>query len=97
MIKDLHKLASNLSGYLNDYSDSTMQIVEELGKIGSKLKSLQSKLSGDPKNAVKRVRDYIDRCEVKSENDEQVRKVHIEIIKVIEELKDYQKDLDWEK
>ena len=97
MIKDLHKMASNLSGYLNDYSDSTMQIAAELGKIGSKLKSLQAKLSGDPKNAVKRVRGYIDQCEVKPENEEQVRRVHIEIIKVIEELKDYQKDLDWEK
>lgn len=97
LIKDLHKMASNLSDYLNDYSDSTMQIAEELGKIGSKLKSLQTKLSGDPKNAVKRVRIFIDQCEVKLENEEQVRRVHIEIIKVIEELKDYQKDLDWEK
>jgi uncharacterized phage infection (PIP) family protein YhgE len=97
LIKDLHKMTSNLSGYLNDYSDSTTQIAEELGKIGSKLNSLQAKLSGDPKNSVKRVRGYIDQCEVKSENEEQVRRVHIEIIKVIEELKDYQKDLDWEK
>src|SRR6185295_19095391 len=38
LIKDLHKMASRLSGYLNDYSDSTSQIAEELGKIGSKLK-----------------------------------------------------------
>jgi hypothetical protein len=97
LIKDLHKMASNLSGYLNDYSDSTIRIAEELGKIGGKLNSLQTKLSGNPKNAVKRVRGYIDRCEVKSENEEQVRRVHIEIIKVIEELKDHQKDLDWEK
>ena len=90
-------MTSNLSGYLNDYPDSIVQIAEELGKIGSKLKSLQAKLSGDPKNAVTRVRGYIDRCEIKSENEQQIRRVHIEIIKVIEELKDYQKDLDWEK
>lgn len=90
-------MTTNLSGYLNDYSDSIKQIAEEFGKISSKLKSLQAKLHGDPKTSVKRLRGYIDQCPVKSENEEQVRKVHIEIIKVIEELKDYQKDLDWEK
>ena len=39
---------------------------------------------------------YIDQCEVNVQNEEQVRLVYVEIIKVIEELKDYQKDLDWE-
>lgn len=97
LIKDLKKMTTNLSGYLNDYGDSTAQIAEEFGKISSKLKSLQSKLQGDPKSSVKRLRGYIDQCGVKSENEEQVRRVHIEIIKVIEELKDHQKDLDWEK
>ncbi len=90
-------MASSLSEYLNDYSDSLGQIAEELGKTGSKLKTLQSKLRGTQKNAVKRVRICIDQCEVKAENEEQVRMVHLEIIKVIEELKDYQKDLDWER
>jgi ElaB/YqjD/DUF883 family membrane-anchored ribosome-binding protein len=97
LIKDLHKMASNLSEYLNDYTDSTTQIAEELGKIGSKLKTLQAKLRGTQKNSVKRVRAYIDQYEIKAENEGQVRRVHLEIIKVIEELKDYQKDLDWEK
>ncbi|MDQ1638229.1 MAG: hypothetical protein QOF62_1568 [Pyrinomonadaceae bacterium] len=89
-------MASKLSEYLNDYSGSTTQIAEELGKIGSKLKTLTDKLKGEPKNSVKRVRDYVDQCEVRRDNQSQVRKVHIEIIKVIEELKDYQKDLGWE-
>jgi len=65
LIKDLHKMASNLSEYLNDYSDSTTQIAEELSKIGSKLKTLQAKLRGTQKNSVKRVRAYIDQYEVR--------------------------------
>lgn len=97
LIKDLHKMASSLSEYLNDYADSLTQIAEELGKTGAKLKTLQAKLTGAQKNSVKRVRGYIEQCKVKAENEEQVRTVHIEIIKVIEELKDYQKDLDWER
>lgn len=62
LIKDLHKMASNLSSYLNDYSNSITQIAQEVGKIAVKLKSLEAKLSGDPKNSVKLVRSYIDQC-----------------------------------
>ncbi|HYJ87248.1 MAG TPA: hypothetical protein VEW46_14400 [Pyrinomonadaceae bacterium] len=49
-------MASNLSIYLNDYLNSIVQIAQELGKIGVKLKSLEGKLSGGPKNSVKLVR-----------------------------------------
>ncbi len=97
LIKDLHKMASNLSEFLNDYSGSMTQIAEELGKTSSKLKTLQTRLRGIQRNSVKRVRGDIDQCEVKAENEEQVRTVYVEIIKVIEELKDYQKDLNWER
>jgi hypothetical protein len=96
LIKDLVKLASILFSYLNDYSNSVAQIAQELGKIGVKLKSLEVKLNGAPKSSVKLVRSYIDQCEVNNENEEQVRRIYVEIIKVIEELKDHQKDLDWE-
>ena len=61
-----------------------------------KLKSLEEKLSGIPKGSVKLVRSYIDQLEVNAENEERVRRTYVEIIKVIEELKDHQKDLDWE-
>jgi hypothetical protein len=96
LIKDLVKMTSTLSNYLNDYSTSIGQIAQELGKIGVKLKSLEVKLSGAPKRSVKLVRSYIDQCKVNTENEEQVRRTYVEIIKVVEELKDHQKDLDWE-
>lgn len=38
----------------------------------------------------------IDQCEITVENEERVRRVYIDLIKVTEELKDYHKDLDWE-
>jgi hypothetical protein len=96
LIKDLHKMTSTLSSYLNDYSNSIAQIDQELGKIGVKLKSLEVKLGGAPKRSVKLVRSYIDQYDVNIENEAQVRRTYVEIIKVIEELKDHQKDLDWE-
>jgi hypothetical protein len=96
LIKELAKSASNISGFLNEYRDFLPQLEQELGKVAVKLSSMKRKLSGSPKRSVNRVITLIDLCEVNAQNEEQVRRTFIEIIKVIEELKDHQKDLDWE-
>jgi len=96
LIKDLSKSASNLSDLMNDYQEFIPQIAEELGKVGVKLRSLKRKLSGTSRRSVGHVITYIDQCEISPQNEAQVRRTYIEIIKVIEELKDNQKDLDWE-
>jgi len=96
LLRDLSKAASNLSKFMNAYDDFLPQINEELGRVAVKLRSLKRKLSGDPKRPAKRALVYIDQCEVSVQNEEQVRQVYVEIVKVIEELKDHQKDLDWE-
>src|SRR3982751_710999 len=49
LIKDLGKYASNLTGYLNQYEDFIQQIAEDLGRSRAKLKSLERKLSGQPR------------------------------------------------
>jgi hypothetical protein len=81
---------------MNAYEQFIPQISEEMGRVGVKLRSLRRKLSGPPKRSVKRVMTYVDHCEVTVQNEEQVRLVYGEVLKVIEELKDNQKDLDWE-
>ncbi|MFZ0751140.1 MAG: hypothetical protein WAM70_17385, partial [Pyrinomonadaceae bacterium] len=70
--------------------------IEELGRVAVKLRSLRRKLSGEPRKSVKRVLRYVDQCEVSVQNEQQVRLVYVEIAKVVEELREYQKDLDWE-
>ncbi len=96
LVKQLAKSTTSLSNYMNEYREFMPQISEELGRVAAKLKSLEAKLSGHPKASVKRVRGYVDQCEVKAENERDVRKTYIEVLKVVEELKDHQKDLDWE-
>lgn len=96
LIRDLSKASSNLSKFMNEFDDFIPQVSEELGRVGVKLRSLKRKLNGPPKRSVKRVLSYVDQCEVSVQNEEQVRLVYGEILKVIEELKDNQKDLDWE-
>jgi hypothetical protein len=96
LIRELSKLASNLSKFLNAYDDFLPQITEELARAAVKLRSLRRRLSGDQKSLVKDALARIDQCEVTVQNETQVRLVYVEIVKVVEELKDYQKDLDWE-
>lgn len=96
LIRDLSKCASNLSGFMNDYHEFLPQIEVELGKVAVKLRSMKSKLNGSAKRSVKHVIAYIDQCEINAQNEQQVRRTYVEIRKVIEELKDNQKDLDWE-
>jgi ABC-type transporter Mla subunit MlaD len=96
LIKELSKSASNLSSFLNEYNEFLPQVTEELGRAAVKLRSLKRKLSGTPKRSVGKVLEHIDRCEVSAQNEEQVRRTYIEIVKIVEELKENQKDLNWE-
>jgi hypothetical protein len=81
---------------MNEYADFMPQVSEEMGRVGVKLRSLKRKLGGAPRRSVKRVLSYVDHCEVSVQNEEQVRLVYGELLKVIEDLKDNQKDLEWE-
>lgn len=87
----------NLADHLSNYSNSVTQIAQELGKIEIKLSLCRQNSEVTPKNSVKLVRALIDQCEVNIENEEQVRRVCRQFVKVLEELKDHQKDLDWER
>lgn len=96
LIKELSRAGSNLNRFLNEYDDSLPQVKEEMTRAAVKLRSLRRNVNREQRRSIKRVLRYIDRCEVSVQNEDNVRVVYIEIIKVIEELKDYQKDLKWE-
>src|SRR5882724_10049236 len=96
LIKELSKAGSRLNKFLNEYDDSLVQIREEMTRAAVKLRSLRRNVNRDQRRSIKPVLSYIDHCDVSVQNEERVRVVYIEIIKVIEELKDYKKDLEWE-
>ena len=96
LIKELSSAKNNLKKFLNEYDDSLSQIREEMTKVAVKLRSLRRNVARNQRKSIKRVIGYVDQCEVTVQNEERVKIVYMEIIKVIEELKDYQKDLDWE-
>jgi ribosomal protein L44E len=96
LIRDLEKSKSTLTTCLNDYVEAIPQIAAEFGRVRAKLGSFERKVSGGRRRDVKRIRLLIDQCEVNAQNEAAVRNVHIELIKVIEDLKEHQKDLEWE-
>lgn len=96
LIKELSRTSTNINKFLNDYDDSLAQIREEMTRAAVKLRSLKRHVTRAQRQSIKRVVGRIDHCEVNVQNEDQVRVVYIEIFKVIEELKDYKKDLEWE-
>lgn len=96
LIKELGKASTNLSKFLNELADFLPQVKEEMARAAVKLRALRRHTGSDQKRTIKRVLRAIDQCEITVENEEQVRLVYIEILKISEELKDYQKDLNWE-
>lgn len=96
LLRDLKKSSAVLSDYLNEFAEFLPEIREELARIAVKLKSLEGKLTGGPKASVKRLRRDIDQCEASLQNEDQVRRVYVAVITIIEEVRDHQKDLEWE-
>lgn len=96
LIKELSRTSTNINKFLNEYDDSLGQIREQMTRAAVKLRSLRRNVSRPQQQSIRRVLGDIDHCEISVQNEEQVRIVYIELFKVIEELKDYQKDLDWE-
>ncbi len=93
IIKELVRYSSNLSGYLDEFEDSLPQIADELGKARAKLKYLKKSLSSGPKTSVKRLLKSIEKCEITVDNKDGIRRVYVEMNQVLEEVKDYQKDI----
>jgi hypothetical protein len=96
LIRELSRTASNLNKFLNEFADSLPQVKEEMARVSVRLRSIRRNVSREQRRSINNALRYIDQCEITVQNEESVRTVYIEIIKVIEELKDYQKDLDWE-
>jgi hypothetical protein len=95
-MKELTTSSQHISEYLNEFEEFIPQIAEELGRSVGKLKSLERKLSSSPKASVRKLRRSISSCKVSARNEARVREIYIEMVIVVEELKQHQRDLDWE-
>ena len=93
VIKELQAYSFSVNRYLNQFEDFVPQIAEEFGKAQAKLKYLEKSLPVTQKRSIRALRRSIEKCEVLVENRKGVHRVYVEMTKVLEELKDHQKDL----
>src|SRR6266550_9444872 len=77
IIKELGECASNLSLLLNEFEDALPRIEDELAKAKAKLKYLKKSLPSDTKSSVKRLLKSIEKCEIKVDNKDGIRRVYV--------------------
>lgn len=78
---------------MDEFEDALPQIDDELAKAKAKLKYLGKSLPSDTKTSVKRLLKSIEKCEIKVDNKDGIRRVYVEMNQVLEEVKDHQKDI----
>jgi len=94
--KTLTKHASTLIDYARDFNSSQHEIGDELARVDVKLKAMQGRMRGASKKAVKELRDRIRDFERAPGDEAKFRLAYRGMQRVIEEVKEYQEDLDLE-
>ncbi len=97
LVTELRRCSQRISGFLNEFDEFIPQLSEELARSIAKLESLERKLRGPAKASAKRLRKRIGNHKVDAGSEGEVREIYLEMVKVVEEIKDYQRDLDWER
>jgi hypothetical protein len=97
LIKELRGCSKRISDFLNEFDEFIPQISEELGRAVATLDALERKLKGHAKASTKKLKKRISSCKVRVENEDEIREIYIEMVKVVEEVRNYQRDLEWER
>jgi predicted nucleic acid-binding Zn-ribbon protein len=97
LITELEELASRISDSLNDYESNKDRIEKDLGSAENRLNHLKYKINSRP--ARKSILSLIKSMKkLKPNGDtEKIRAIHIRLYKIVDEIKELQKDFKWEK
>jgi hypothetical protein len=87
--------ASTLTDYGNEFDDSKQQIGDELARVDVKLRTMQGRVRGESKKAIKQLRASIKAYE-QAPDDAKFRLIYRGMQRVIEEVKEFQEDLNLE-
>ncbi len=88
-ISEINELAQN-------FSSNSRVIVDELAKIDVRLSSMQERMSGNAKRTIVDLREHIKIYERMPESEEKFNQVYRGILRVVEEVKELQQDLNLE-
>ena len=96
LMKTLRKATSSLIEYMNDYENSTEDILLKLGTIEVTIRAIRRRISGDSKKLVKRATTMLKGINRKEMSRESVSAVYAQLSKVVESIKQDIEDRNWE-
>ncbi len=97
LTEKLNKQASRISSLLNDFDQSTEEIILEIGKGKITLKTLSSKLEKEQKKSASNIIKLIDEhvSNLSTVDKDSIYKIYVEIRLFIEEMGNEIKDRQW--
>ncbi|MGB0389302.1 MAG: hypothetical protein ACPGWR_31150 [Ardenticatenaceae bacterium] len=96
LIKKLHMHVSNLARYAKAFEQHSLEIEEELAGAEVVLESLHSKLDGKAKQSVAQLMQDIESYPQKRKDKNAVKKIYIDMTKIIGRVREIQEDRKWE-
>ncbi len=96
LLRFLQTKTTELNKLAEDFPSSGKQISDELVKVDVKLSSMQRRTTKSAKEAVIDLRNRIKEFELSPEDEYKYNQTYRQMLRVIEEIKEMQKDLDLE-
>lgn len=97
VVGNLNKIASNISEHLNDYEDFIPQIGLDLADAEVALKTLNRKVGKrEHRKPINTLIKTINKYEPNPDGEEELRKIHIGLHKIVAEVQELRKDQRWE-
>jgi hypothetical protein len=97
LIDKLSVHSSNIASYQYESSDSLQNIPLELAKAEVVLQSLEKKLKGQTRISVQELLKIVREFDVSNNTRDDLWNIYVGMMKVIEQIKDIQEDLRWER
>lgn len=95
-VEMLVEKGSILSDFANDFSNSEQEICDELARVDVRPKAMQGRMRGESKKAIKELRTRIRDYEKEPDSQAKFHLVYRSMQRVIEEVSEYQEELDFE-
>lgn len=97
MIEQLSEHASEIVSLVADHPETRHAINVEMAECVGVLKNLEKKIPRDFSGSVRAVRKQVERCQGSNHEESDVRTIYAELQKLVSGLRNYYRDLRWER
>jgi hypothetical protein len=97
LARKLREHTLNIAEYLSDFEKSIQDISVELARLEVVLNSLSRKLDRTSSETVVQLLKYLKNYDVERAGKTGLRKIHVYVNKILDEIEDLQEDLKWKR